>query len=72
VPVAAVDAPEDFGFWAPRAWGPPGDLAIPAFADVGRTLAGSADPAVAQAARGADPAAVLGGGARVARPQALR
>ena len=53
VPVAAVDAPEDFGFWAPGTWGPPGDLAIPAFADVGRALAGSADPAVAQAARAA-------------------
>ena len=53
VPVAAVDAPEDFGFWAPGAWGPPGELAIPAFADVGRALAGSRDPAVAQAARAA-------------------
>jgi uncharacterized protein (DUF1501 family) len=53
VPVAAVDAPEDFRFWAPGAWGPPGDLAIPAFADVGRVLAGSRDPAVAQAARAA-------------------
>ena len=53
MPVAAVDAPEDFGFWAPGAWGPPGDLAIPAFADVGRSLAGSRDPAVAQAARAA-------------------
>jgi uncharacterized protein (DUF1501 family) len=53
VPVAAVDAPEDFGFWAPGAWGPPGDLAIPAFADVGRALAGSSDPAVAAAARAA-------------------
>jgi uncharacterized protein (DUF1501 family) len=53
MPVAAVDAPEDFGFWAPGAWGPPGDLAIPAFADVGRALSGSGDPAVAQAARAA-------------------
>ena len=60
VPVAAVDAPEDFGFWAPGAWGPPGDLAIPAFADVGRALAGSRDPAVAQAAR----AAAFAGGVR--------
>jgi uncharacterized protein (DUF1501 family) len=53
VPVAAVDAPEDFGFWAPGAWGPPGELAVEAFADVGRALAGSRDPAVAQAARAA-------------------
>ena len=60
VPVAAVDAPEDFGFWAPGSWGPPGDLAIPAFADVGRALAGSRDPAVASAAR----AAAFAGGVR--------
>ena len=53
VPVAAVDAPEDFGFWAPGAWGPPGDLAIPGFTNVGRALAGSRDPAVAQAAKAA-------------------
>ena len=62
VPVAAVDAPEDFGFWAPGAWGPPGDLAIPAFADVGRALTGARDPAVAQAAR----AAAFAGGVRAA------
>jgi uncharacterized protein (DUF1501 family) len=62
VPVAAVDAPEDFGFWAPGSWGPPGELAIPAFADVGRALAGSRDPAVAQAAR----AAAFAGGVRAA------
>ena len=62
VPVAAVDAPEDFGFWAPGSWGPPGDLAIPAFADVGRALAGARDPAVAQAAR----AAAFAGGVRKA------
>ena len=62
MPVAAVDAPEDFGFWAPGAWGPPGDLAIPAFADVGRALAGSRDPAVAQAAK----AAAFAGGVRAA------
>ena len=53
VPVAAVDAPEDFGFWMPGAWGPPADLAIPAFAAVGRARKGSRDPAVAQAARAA-------------------
>jgi uncharacterized protein (DUF1501 family) len=62
VPVAAVDAPEDFGFWAPGAWGPPGELAVEAFADVGRALAGSRDPAVAQAAR----AAAFAGGVRSA------
>jgi uncharacterized protein (DUF1501 family) len=62
MPVAAVEAPEDFGFWAPGAWGPPADLALPAFADVGRALAGSRDPAVAQAAK----AAAFAGGVRAA------
>jgi uncharacterized protein (DUF1501 family) len=60
VPVAAVDAPEDFGFWTPGAWGPPGDLAVGAFTNVGRALARSRDPAVAQAAR----AAAFAGGVR--------
>ncbi len=53
VPVAAVDAPEAFGFWMPGAWGPPADLGLNAFADVGRARKASRDPAVAQAARAA-------------------
>jgi uncharacterized protein (DUF1501 family) len=53
VPVAAVDAPEEFGFWMPGAWGPPADLGLNAFADVGRARKASRDPAVAQAARAA-------------------
>ncbi len=53
VPVAAVDAPEEFGFWMPGAWGPPADLGLTAFADVGRARQASRDPAVAQAARAA-------------------
>jgi uncharacterized protein (DUF1501 family) len=62
VPVAAVDAPEDFGFWMPGAWGPPADLALGAFAEVGRARKASRDPAVAQAAR----AAAFSGGVRTA------
>jgi uncharacterized protein (DUF1501 family) len=62
VPVAAVDAPEDFGFWMPGAWGPPADLALSAFSDVGRARKASRDPAVAQAAR----AAAFAGGVRSA------
>ncbi len=50
-PVAAVDKPEDVGFWTPGAWGPAEELAVGAFTDVGRSPAGSRDPAVAQAAR---------------------
>jgi len=53
VPVAAVDAPEAFDFWMPGAWGPPADLGLNAFADVGRVRKASRDPAVAQAARAA-------------------
>jgi uncharacterized protein (DUF1501 family) len=60
VPVAAVDAPEDFGFWMPGAWGPPADLAGDAFAQAGRALLGSRDAAVAAAAR----AAAFAGGVR--------
>jgi uncharacterized protein (DUF1501 family) len=60
VPVAAVDAPEDFGFWMPGAWGPPADLAGDAFAGAGRALMGSRDAAVAAAAR----AAAFAGGVR--------
>jgi hypothetical protein len=50
MPVAAVDAPEDFGFWAPGAWGPPGELAIPACADARASRRCSA-PACRSAAR---------------------
>jgi uncharacterized protein (DUF1501 family) len=60
VPVAAIDAPEDFGFWMPGAWGPPEALAGDAFAAAGRALLGSRDPAVAGAAR----AAAFAGGVR--------
>jgi uncharacterized protein (DUF1501 family) len=52
-PVAAVDKPEDVGFWTPGAWGPAEERAVGAFTAVGRSLAGSRDPAVAQAARAA-------------------
>jgi uncharacterized protein (DUF1501 family) len=59
-PVAAVNKPEDVGFWTPGAWGPAEELAVPAFTHIGRALTGSSDPAVAQAAR----AAAFAGGVR--------
>jgi uncharacterized protein (DUF1501 family) len=59
-PVAAVDKPEDVGFWTPGAWGPAEELAVPAFTNIGRSLLGASDPAVAQAAR----AAAFAGGVR--------
>jgi uncharacterized protein (DUF1501 family) len=52
-PVAAIAKPEEFGFWAPGAWGPADELAVPAFTQIGRSLQGSGDPAIAQAARAA-------------------
>ena len=52
-PVAAIAKPEEFGFWAPGAWGPAEELAVPAFTQIGRSLQGSSDPAIAQAARAA-------------------
>src|SRR3954449_7017420 len=59
-PVAAINKPEDVGFWKPGAWGAAEDLAVPAFTGLGRSLFGSSDPAVAQAAR----AAAFAGGVR--------
>lgn len=59
-PVAALNKPEDFGFWAPGSWGVPMDNAVPAFTNIGRSLLGASDPAVAQAAR----AAAFAGGVR--------
>jgi uncharacterized protein (DUF1501 family) len=58
--VAAIHKPEDFGFWTPGAWGPAEELAVPAFTNIGRSLTGHGDPAIAQAAR----AAAFAGGVR--------
>jgi uncharacterized protein (DUF1501 family) len=52
-PVAAIDKPEDVGFWTPGAWGPAEDLAVSGFTTIGRSLARSRDAAVAQAAQAA-------------------
>jgi uncharacterized protein (DUF1501 family) len=59
-PVAAINKPEDSGFWTPGAWGSAEDLAVPAFTNIGHALRGSSDPAVAQAAQ----AAAFAGGVR--------
>jgi uncharacterized protein (DUF1501 family) len=47
-PVAAIDLPENFALWLPGAWGSPSDLAVSAMGSLGRTLAGSSDPALGQ------------------------
>ncbi len=67
-PVAAINKPEDSGFWTPGAWGAAEDLAVPAFTGIGHALRGSADAAVAQAAQ----AAAFAGGVRDALAPAGR
>jgi uncharacterized protein (DUF1501 family) len=52
-PVAAIDKVESTGFWTPGAWHEPGDMAVNAFASIGRDHLGTGDPALAQAARAA-------------------
>jgi uncharacterized protein (DUF1501 family) len=59
-PVAAINKPEDSGFWTPGAWGEAESLAVPAFTSIGHALRHSSDPAVAQAAQ----AAAFAGGVR--------
>ncbi len=48
VPVATVDLPSDYSFWAQGVWGPPQDLMYDAFGSLGELGAHSGDPALAQ------------------------
>ena len=56
-PVAAVDSPGAFDFWARDVWGDVDDLMLDAFGKLGAAHAGSADAALRQAAAGAVQAA---------------
>src|SRR3954452_11017765 len=49
VPVAAVESPSAYSFWARDVWGDVDRLMLEAFADLGRAHAGSADAALRQA-----------------------
>lgn len=56
-PVAAIDSPGAFDFWARDVWGEVEDLMLDAFGRIGGAHAGSRDPALRQAATGAVQAA---------------
>ncbi len=58
-PVAAVDSPGAFDFWARGVWGDVDALMLDAFGKLGAAHAGSADPALRQAAAGAVQAASI-------------
>ncbi len=58
VPVASIDSPGSFDFWARDVWGEIGDMLLPATASLGRAHAGS-DPALRQAGAAAVQAAKL-------------
>ncbi|MGH2978932.1 MAG: DUF1501 domain-containing protein, partial [Solirubrobacterales bacterium] len=46
VPVAAIQSPGDYDFWAPGVWGAVQPLMIEAFQSIGATYAASKDPAM--------------------------
>ena len=58
-PVAAIDSPGAFDFWARDVWGDVNDLMLDAFGAIGSAHAGGADPALRQAATGAVQAATV-------------
>jgi uncharacterized protein (DUF1501 family) len=49
MPVAALNSPGDYDFWAPGVWGEVEDWMIEAFQSIGNTHAGSRDIAMAEA-----------------------
>jgi uncharacterized protein (DUF1501 family) len=58
VPVAAVDSPSAYSFWARDVWGDVNELMLEAFADIGRAHGGG-DAAIRQAASAASQAGAL-------------
>jgi uncharacterized protein (DUF1501 family) len=56
-PVAAIDSPGAFDFWARDVWGEVGDLMLDSFGRIGAAHAGSRDAALRQAGAGAVQAA---------------
>jgi uncharacterized protein (DUF1501 family) len=53
VPVAAVDRPQEYDFWAPGMWGDVHEMMVEGFTGLGAAHAGSSDPGLAQAGRAA-------------------
>ena len=60
-PVAAIDSPGAFDFWARDVWGDVEAVMLDAFGSLGAAHAGSGDPALRAAARGAVQAASVRG-----------
>jgi uncharacterized protein (DUF1501 family) len=53
VPVATIDLPSDYAFWAQGVWGPPQDLMYGAFTSIGEAGIRTGDPAMAQSGEAA-------------------
>jgi uncharacterized protein (DUF1501 family) len=53
VPVATIDLPTDYSFWAQGVWGPPQDLMYGAFASIGEVGVHTGDPALKQSGEAA-------------------
>ena len=50
VPVATIDLPSDYSFWAQGVWGPPQDIMYDDFDSLGRIGAGARDAGMARRA----------------------
>jgi uncharacterized protein (DUF1501 family) len=53
MPVAAIDRPSSYSFWARNTWGAPGELMLNSFPSLGRVGIDSGDPAMVQSGRAA-------------------
>jgi uncharacterized protein (DUF1501 family) len=53
VPVATIDLPTDYSFWAQGVWGPPQDLMYGAFSSIGEAGIRTGDPAMTQSGQAA-------------------
>lgn len=53
LPVATIDLPSDYSFWAQGVWGPPQDLMYDAFASLGHAGVRSGDAGMAQSGQAA-------------------
>ncbi len=59
VPIASIDSPGSFDFWARDVWGEIGDMLLPATAALGHAHVAGSDPALSQAGSAAAQAAKL-------------
>jgi uncharacterized protein (DUF1501 family) len=59
MPVAAIDKPSNYSFWARGTWGAPGELMLDSFSSIGRSGIDSRDPAMVQSGQAAVMSATL-------------